>query len=175
MDMNSALIHLMPEFRAYARSVSADPADADDLVSDAVERALTAENRPHDVDAIRPWMFRIIRNLTIDEARKRKVRREYFETESRFMNEDTLSAGMAGHGTLDDVLTRMAFEKLNPAEREILYLVDVTGLKYAETAEVLDVPVGTIMSRVSRARRALLALVDDTNVTELKTVRTRPR
>jgi len=91
------------------------------------------------------------------------------------MNEDTLSAGMAGHGTLDDVLTRMAFEKLNPAEREILYLVDVTGLKYAETADVLDVPVGTIMSRVSRARRALLALIDDTNVTELKTVRTRPR
>jgi len=175
MDINSALIHLMPEFRAYARSVSADPADADDLVGDAVERALTAANRPHDVDAIRPWMFRIIRNLTIDEARKRKVRREYFETESRFMNEDTLSAGMAGHGTLDDVLTRMAFEKLNPAEREILYLVDVTGLKYAETADVLDVPVGTIMSRVSRARRALLALIDDTNVTELKTVRTRPR
>jgi len=175
MDINSALIHLMPEFRAYARSVSADPVDADDLVSDAVERALTAEKRPQDVDAIRPWMFRIIRNLTIDEARKRKVRREYFETESRFMNEDTLSAGMAGHGTLDDVLTRMAFEKLNPAEREILYLVDVTGLKYAETADVLDVPVGTIMSRVSRARRALLALIDDTNVTELKTVRTRPR
>lgn len=175
MDINSALIHLMPEFRAYARSVSADPADADDLVSDAVERALTAGNRPHELDAIRPWMFRIIRNLTIDEARKRKVRREYFEAESRFMNEDAFSAGVTGHGTLDDVLTRMAFEKLNPAEREILYLVDVTGLKYAETAEVLDVPVGTIMSRVSRARRALLALVDDTNVTELKTVRARPR
>lgn len=177
MDIRKALSHLLPEFRAYARSICFERADAEDLVSDAVERALTARNRPNDLDGIRPWMFRIIRNLNIDAVRKQKVRRDYFDTVSRSLTEDNVSGRVSAleQSTLDDVLTRIAFEKLNSAEREVLYLVDVTGFKYAEAAEVLDVPVGTIMSRVSRARRALLALVDDTNVTELKTGKTAKR
>jgi len=169
MHLESALTQLMPELRAYARSICTERADAEDLVGDAVERALTARNHPRDLKGLRPWMFRIIRNLHIDEMRKRRVHGRY--------SDDAGSAGPDAfqHTTLDDVLTRIAFEKLTPQHREILYLVDVTGLKYAEAADVLEIAPGTVMSRLSRARRALLELIDDTNVTALKAGGTKGR
>ncbi|MFV2003420.1 MAG: RNA polymerase sigma factor, partial [Paracoccaceae bacterium] len=118
------------------------------------ERALNAAGRPSRPDILRPWMFRVIRNLNIDELRKRRVRMEYSRAQARLL--DTAS------GTPDvaqNVLVRMAFEKLPPAMREVLFLVDVMGLKYKEAAMVMDVPHGTVMSRISRARRALMAAV----------------
>ena len=99
-------------------------------------------------------MFRVIRNLHYDELRKRRVRREYSAEEKRLSDE----AG--GPDTARDVLIRLAFEKLPPETREVLCLVDIMGLKYAEAAKVMDVPNGTVMSRISRARRALLDVVD---------------
>uniref|UniRef100_UPI00259AE841 sigma factor-like helix-turn-helix DNA-binding protein n=1 Tax=uncultured Sulfitobacter sp. TaxID=191468 RepID=UPI00259AE841 len=65
-----------------------------------------------------------------------------------------------GPDTARDVLIRLAFEKLPPETREVLCLVDIMGLKYAEAAKVMDVPNGTVMSRISRARKALLEIVD---------------
>jgi RNA polymerase sigma-70 factor (ECF subfamily) len=101
-------------------------------------------------------MFRVIRNLHYDELRKRRVRREYLAAEKRLSDEA---------GTSDaarDVLIRMAFEKLSPDMREVLCLVDIMGLKYAEAAIVMNVANGTVMSRISRARKALLELVEGT-------------
>mgnify|MGYP001797478221 CR=1 FL=1 len=149
---------LLPEFRAYATAICASADDAEDLVQDAIERALRTENRPTQLDALRPWMFRVIRNLHYDELRKRRVRREYLAAEKRFSDEA---------GTSDaarDILIRMALEKLPPDMREVLCLVDIMGLKYAEAADVMNVANGTVMSRISRARKALLALVDGTDV-----------
>lgn len=145
---------LLPEFRAYAIAICASSDDAEDLVQDAIERALRTNNRPTVLDELRHWMFRVIRNLHYDELRKRRVRREYLAAEKRLSDEA---------GTSDaarDVLIRMAFEKLSPDMREVLCLVDIMGLKYAEAAEVMNVANGTVMSRISRARKALLALVE---------------
>lgn len=147
---------LLPEFRAYAIAICASSDDAEDLVQDAIERALRTENRPTVLDELRPWMFRVIRNLHYDELRKRRVRREYLAAEKRLSDEA---------GTSDaarDVLIRMAFEKLSPDMREVLCLVDIMGLKYAEAAIVMNVANGTVMSRISRARKALLELVEGT-------------
>ncbi|MFG6604910.1 MULTISPECIES: sigma-70 family RNA polymerase sigma factor [unclassified Sulfitobacter] len=147
---------LLPEFRAYAIAICASPDDAEDLVQDAIERALRTDNRPTVLDELRPWMFRVIRNLHYDELRKRRVRREYLAAEKRLSDEA---------GTSDvarDILIRMAFVKLPPDMREVLCLVDIMGLKYAEAAEVMNVANGTVMSRISRARKALLALVEGT-------------
>lgn len=163
MDIRQRLTVLMPELVAYARAIARDRSDADDLVGDAIERAMKAAAPPAQLDGLRPWLFRVIRNLHIDEMRKRKVRSEYSEAEGRHSQE----AGGGRNSTADRVLARIAFEKLDPPAREILFLVDVMGMKYAEAADVLDMPNGTVMSRVSRARRALLALIDDTNVTSL--------
>lgn len=142
----------------YARYVSSRAEDTEDLVQDAIERALRSENRPEPLNELRPWMFRVIRNLYHDELRKRRVRREYSDRHKRYYAELAYSQDHAR-----DVLIRNAFEKLTPDAREVLILVDVLGLKYAEAAEVMDVPRGTVMSRVSRSRRALLAIVDGPN------------
>ena len=155
MGFLSQIEVLLPELRAYAVSICASRTDAEDLVQDAVERALKADNRPGQLNELRRWMFRVIRNLHYDELRKLRVRREYFAAEKR-LSEETCATYQAAR----DVLVRLAFEKLPPETREVLFLVDVMGLKYIEAAAVMDVPEGTIMSRVSRARKALLDLVD---------------
>ncbi|MEM8870359.1 MAG: sigma-70 family RNA polymerase sigma factor [Pseudomonadota bacterium] len=158
---------LLPEFRAYATAICASSDDAEDLVQDAIERSLRAENRPQSLDELRPWMFRVIRNLHYDELRKRRVRREYLAAEKRLSDEA---------GTSDaarDMQIRMAFEKLPPAMREVLCLVDIMGLKYAEAADVMNVPNGTVMSKISRARKALLALVEGTGAREIVEKRTK--
>jgi RNA polymerase sigma-70 factor (ECF subfamily) len=146
---------LLPELHAYARSISSSSDNAEDLVHDAIERALRSNNRPDKLDELRPWTFRVIRNLHYDELRKRRVRREYFNVQDR------LSYDTHGRSTQErDVMLRLAFEKLPPDAREVLFLIDVMGLKYSEAATVTDVPQGTVMSRISRARRALLKLVN---------------
>ena len=151
---------LLPELRAYAIAICTSRSDAEDLVQDAVERGLRSDRRPARLDQLRPWMFRTIRNLHYDELRKRRVRREYLEAEKRLSEE----AGTADAAR--DALTRLAFEKLSPKTREVLCLVDIMGLTYAEAARVMDVPPGTVMSRISRARRALLMIVEGAQVVE---------
>lgn len=156
MALRSHIEALIPEMRAYAAAICVRPEDeAEDLVQDAIERALRFENPPSRRNELRPWVIRIIRNLHYDELRKRRVRREYSATEER------LSSNSSSGTTIDrDILVRLAFEKLAPSHREILNLVDVLEFKYSEAAQLLNVPKGTIMSRVSRARKALLDLVD---------------
>lgn len=147
---------LLPELRAYALTIClGHHQDAEDLVQDAVERTLRAENRPVKLAELRRWMIRVIRNLHYDELRKRRVRREYSAAEKRLMGEASPKTNVDR-----DILIRLAFEKLPADKREILYLVDILEFKYAEAAWVLDVPRGTVMSRISRARAALMALVD---------------
>ena len=74
---------LLPELRAYSRFITASADDAEDLVQDAIERALRAPSCPGDLRAFRPWMFRVIRNLHYDELRKRRLRREYSQSLTR--------------------------------------------------------------------------------------------
>ncbi|MEM9584378.1 MAG: sigma-70 family RNA polymerase sigma factor [Pseudomonadota bacterium] len=147
---------LLPDLRAYAKALCVEHhEDAEDLVQDAIERALRTENRPHKLSELRPWIIRVARNLYYDELRKRRVRREYFAAEKRLHSDNSYRPQMDR-----DVLVRMAFEKLPADTREILYLVDILDFKYSDAAWVLNVPKGTVMSRVSRARAALLALVE---------------
>lgn len=157
MTFRRSLTRLLPDLRAYSRSICPDPSDADDLVGDAVERALTAQSRPQETAGLRPWLFRIVRNLNIDRHRRDRVRLDH--------QADALRAAVPAdrqvRAVAEDVLVRLAFERLKPMEREILFLVDVTGLTYAEASAVLGIPVGTVMSRVSRARKSLLARVGD--------------
>lgn len=151
---------LLPELRAYARSISETGHDAEDLVHDAIERVLRSTTCPTKLAELRPWFFRVIRNLNVDEFRKKRVRMEYFRAQSYTITD----LNQRGDHE-NDVLCRLAFERLPAGMREVLFLVDVMELKYGEAAQVLDVPVGTVMSRVSRARRALIELVGDRHET----------
>ena len=146
---------LLPELRAYARSLGEEVEAAEDIVHDAIERSLKSANTPNALSELRPWMFRIIRNLHHDELRKRRVRREYLAVEQRLYDD-----GMKFNDHARDVLIRLCYERLPPDKREVLFLVDIMGLKYSEAGEVIGVATGTIMSRLSRARQALRDMLD---------------
>ena len=155
MSQPSQLEQLLPEMRAYAQALCERRETAEDLVQDAFERAIIAQDKPGGVRELRPWIFRVIRNLRYDELRKRRVRREYLSGQRRLFSEGHLAGDHSS-----DVLSRLAFERLPTEKREILLLIDVVGLKYGEAAEVIGVATGTVMSRLSRARKALREEVD---------------
>ena len=164
----SQLEILLPELRAYARSICGSMDDAEDLVQDAIERSLRAENVPGKLQDFRPWMFRIIHNLNIDELRKRRVRKDYSKSEEN-LHQGTSHRNAAVQSTY----LRMAYDKLPPDMREILFLVDIMGMKYKEASQVINVPDGTVMSRVSRARRALAELVNGPVSTDVEAANVR--
>jgi len=150
----------------YALNLAHDRHLAEDLVQDCALRALSAKNTPVDEPAYRAWLFRILRNLFLDRVRHNNAvvlvaedeniapSMEYWQGEERFI-------------TVLNVKLEIA--KLPRAQREIIALIDFVGLTYAETAAVMDVPIGTIMSRISRARRMLLDAIGSSNVHELPT------
>jgi RNA polymerase sigma-70 factor (ECF subfamily) len=148
----------------YAVSLSRNHHQAEDLVQECALRALAAKNTPEDERAYRAWLFRILRNLFLDQVRHEKTAALASE-EQNFVPETEY---WQGHERFITVLTvNLEMAKLPRTQREIIALIDFVGLTYAETSELLDVPVGTVMSRISRARRMLLDAIGASNVHEL--------
>ena len=161
MRKGERLIPYLDRLYGYAISLIRDRERAKDLVQECALRAMTAKSIPMDERAYRAWLFRILRNLFLDQARREKVEdhdhdtlpeTEFWRGEERFIVALTV---------------RIEIEKLSPAKREIITLVDIVGFSYAETAELLDLPIGTVMSRLSRARRTLLDAIGASNVRTL--------
>lgn len=153
MGARDQIARLYPELRAYATTLARDRTEAEDLASDAIVRALSRDGVPQDGERLRPWLLRTIRNLHIDRWRAARVRREYREAAGRSSSEDRAIA------VEDDVLGRIALARLPTYHREVLILVDVLGHSYAEAAELVGVPRGTVMSRLARARSAMVAQI----------------
>ncbi|MGD8396616.1 MAG: sigma-70 family RNA polymerase sigma factor [Candidatus Eiseniibacteriota bacterium] len=164
MLLRRKLAALQPELLAYARSLAPDGHEAEDLVHDAVLRALQARSVPRRLAELRPWMFRVIKNLLIDRARKARVQREYSAAQERLSGIDSAVAG----DVVESLVVRQAYDSLGQTDREILCLVDILGLSYAEAAHAIGIPVGTVMSRVSRARRTMIARIEDSNIRPLR-------
>ena len=146
------MLEVLPRLRRFAVSLTGNRHDADDLLQSTVERVLTRA-MPDNVD-VSKWMFRILRNLWIDEIRARDVRlkaaeRPEWQDEQIVAGEDAV----LGELTLREV--ERAMSALPAEQREVMSLVAVEGFSYREAAEVLDVPIGTIMSRLARARAGL--------------------
>ena len=153
------LLALLPRLRRFARSLARDSADADDLLQAAIERALKAKKQWQPGTRLDAWMMRILRNSWIDEVRRRTRRAETFVTE-----EAGTAVGTAGHEDVErNVEVReidMAMNALPPEQREAVALVLVEGLAYKDAAEILDVPIGTLTSRLTRGRRALAKMLE---------------
>ncbi|MDA5095806.1 sigma-70 family RNA polymerase sigma factor [Aliiroseovarius sp. KMU-50] len=150
----------MPELTAYTTSLTHNRVEAEGIAQDAILRALEARSIPKNLSELRPWLFRVAKNVFIDRKRKERVRREYSRTEGR-LSENVINQTS---NTVQALIVRQAYYALGSRDREILCLIDILGLTYAQAAEVIDVPIGTIMSRVSRARRAMRERMDDLNV-----------
>jgi RNA polymerase sigma-70 factor (ECF subfamily) len=171
MALHERLLRIRPQLLAYARAICDEAHEADDLVQEALVRALSSEGAPASAAELRFWMFRIIRNLHVDNRRKSQVRAEYSAGQERLLNEDPATGG----DPLAGILIRQVLESLSSDHREVVFLVDIMGMRYAEAARVLDVAEGTVMSRLSRARRAMIERMDTSNVTPITKARRRNR
>ncbi len=154
----------------FAFTLTQDRDESCDLVQECVVRALAARQRPKDDAARRTWLFRILRNVFIDNYRKSG--REVGLDATIDNHADDAESGWRGDRRIIDVVTvRIAVARLTAAQREIIALIDFVGLSYGEAAGVLGVAEGTIMSRLARARKALLSVMERENVTPLARVR----
>lgn len=150
----------------YAVSLSGDRELARELVQDCALRALGANRAPADERAYRAWLFRILRNAFIDGLRKRQRSPEEPAGEEPAAR---VAEVPSGDGSMIDRLTvRRGMAALSPAHREIIALIDLAGFSYAEAAVLLEVAPGTVMSRLSRARAALLNAIEEDNVIPLR-------
>lgn len=153
-DLTARIIALLPRLRRFALTLTRHPDDGDDLVQLSVERALSRLNRWNEGTRLDSWMFKIMQNLWIDELRSRRSRGQVDPD----FDLDVL-AGSDGRDVMDQRLTLQdtiaALMALPEEQRAVMLLVAVEGFSYRDAAEVLEVPIGTVMSRISRARAAL--------------------
>ena len=147
------LIAVLPRLRRFARGLTGSAADADDLVQAACERALARQHQFQEGTRFDSWMFRIVQTIWIDQIRARDVRKEDSDVAEERLGSDEPVRRVEARLALDEV--RRAVDRLPPDQRTALLLVTVDGLSYKEAADVANVPVGTIMSRLARARIAL--------------------
>lgn len=152
------LVASLPRLRRFARGLTGSAAQADDLVQAACEKALTRQHQFQEGTRFDSWMFRIVQTLWIDHLRSRDVRKEEAEIEDDRVGSDESVRRAEARLALEEV--RRAAARLPPEQRAALMLVTVDGFSYKEAAEIAQVPVGTIMSRLARARVALTALLE---------------
>ncbi|MGH6989909.1 MAG: RNA polymerase sigma factor [Stellaceae bacterium] len=152
-SFNDQLILLLPRLRRFARGLSGSAVEADDLVQAACERALARSHQFEEGTRFDSWMFRIVQTIWIDQLRARKVRKEEREEAAAHLGTDAPGRLVEARLHLREVSA--ALKLIPPEQRVALLLVTVEGLSYREAAEVVNVPVGTIMSRLARARVAL--------------------
>lgn len=147
------LVAVLPRLRRFARGLTGSSVEADDLVQAACERALARRHQFQEGTRFDSWMFRIVQTIWIDQIRSREVRKADGDIGEDRLGSDEPVRRVEARLTLAEV--RRAVDRLSPDQRAALLLVTVEGLSYKEAAEVVDVPVGTIMSRLARARIAL--------------------
>lgn len=158
--MNDLLVHVEPQIpalRRYAVALLRDRSAADDLVQDCLERAVSGWHRRRE-GSVKAWLFAILHNLAVDRFRQIKNRGKHAAIE------DTIEADLSEGPTQErTIMLRDVLEKLGrlPEDlRAVLLLVAVEDLSYAEAANALDIPIGTVMSRLSRARERLQQELD---------------
>lgn len=156
-EIKIALAELLPRLRAYAQVLTKNSADADDLVQTAIERALSRIELFEPGTNFKAWMFTILRNCYFTEMRKRARRPETVDAAEQ---EGALSVRAEQQVGLDVRDFSRAFARLSEMDRTILILVGAEGMSYQEAAAVLGTPIGTVRSRLSRARSRLKEMLE---------------
>jgi RNA polymerase sigma factor (sigma-70 family) len=158
-DLRGEIAALLPRLRRFGRQLTGHREDADDLVQLAVERALNRSGQWQPGTRLDSWLFRIMQNAWIDEVRSRRRQAEVVLV-------DDEAAAEVGAGERDAPLEAIAVRKavagLSEEHRAVVALVLVEGLPYKEAAEVLGIPMGTLTSRLARAREALQSQLSPT-------------
>lgn len=161
-DPHAGLSVLLPRLIAFACTIVGNVETARDLVQEAAARAIAARRVPDQPQAYRAWLFRIVRNAAIDELRRNQLVLDHEPADANVDIWNFENACIARITVEQGLLT------LAPPQREIIALIDIAGFSYAEAGEILSIPVGTVMSRIARARAALLAAIEVSTVRPLK-------
>ena len=155
MGVEQTLAHL-PALRRYARLLTGDGSRADDLVQDTLERACLKWPLWRPGSALRSWLLTLMHNLYLNQ------RRDWRHDEQRANIDDVEEASHEPLARVGEQLDmQQALVRMSPALREVLLLITIEEYSYAEAASILDIPVGTVMSRLHRAREQLRGLVEE--------------
>ncbi len=154
-NIQEQIVALLPRLRRFARNLARNPHDADDVVQIAVERALLRLDQWRSDARLDSWLFKIVRNAWIDEVRARGRRAKIFMPEE--------AGEQIGESSMEREIDRWSAEtamgRLPEDQRLAISLVLVEGLSYKDAAEVLEVPLGTLTSRLARGREALQGML----------------
>lgn len=154
MDSDALLVEI-PRLRRYARALVGDRATADDLVQDTLERAWSRVGQWRPGSDLRAWLFSIMHNLRIDQMRRPTLPVASFEENDV---EVITRATQTDHMELEDLAS--ALSTLPEEQRAVLLLVSLEEMSYAEVSGMLGIPIGTVMSRLARAREHLRLILD---------------
>jgi len=157
-DLIERIEPMIPALRRYARALLRDAELADDLVQDCLERVVGRWSQRRDTDEPRQWTFAILHNLAVDAMRRRTRRGVHLAIEDVDEREMAVAGGQED-GLRHAELLR-ALETLPPDQRSVVLLVSVEDMTYAEAAAALGIPLGTVMSRLSRGRERLQRALD---------------
>jgi RNA polymerase sigma-70 factor, ECF subfamily len=164
---SSTVLEYIPGLRRYARALAGNAAEADDLVQECLSRALARRQQAGDIRNLRAYLFTILHNAHVDRLAERR-RWSYSVPDEALENLTARPAPQHGMLELHDLAE--ALERLPEEQRQTVLLVGYEGLAYREAAEVLDVPIGTVMSRLSRGREALRRMMNGAPMANLRKV-----
>ncbi|MBP1883517.1 RNA polymerase sigma factor [Sinorhizobium mexicanum] len=158
-DFRRDLVSLLPKLRRFALTLTRNANDADDLVQEACERAIARSHLWNGEGRLESWVYAMTRNLWVDEVRKRKVRAGGGAVDIFDQNELRVEA-VAEKAVYANQLQRMILS-MPEGLASVFLLINVEGHSYRETADILGVPIGTVMSRLSTARLRLAAMLSE--------------
>ena len=157
-DIKSQFVRHIPQLRRYARALVNGADVADDLVQDALERAWARRDQWDTRREIKPWLFTVLHNVYVNDVRRYK-RMPSMVDYPELENVAAASSDEPMELTITDL--QRALDEISEEHREVLLLVGLEQFSYKEAAEVLGVPLGTVMSRLTRARKRLRELMTD--------------
>ena len=152
--MLAAIGPLIPALRRYARSLVRDGSNADDLVQDCLERAVSRWQQRREADA-RSWMFSILHNVAIDHIRRKERQGRHIPLQDAADEESALAYAPPQEEAVRHTELLRALDTLPQEQRAVLLLIAVESVSYTEAAQVLKIPIGTVMSRLAGARERL--------------------
>lgn len=155
LEFRRDLVALVPRLRRFALGLAGNQADADDLVQAACEKALKNRDQFQVGSRMDSWMYRIIQTGWLDMRRRHGVRGAAIDPDDAHLSDEGKAASLPEDRLMLSQVRR-AMDTLPEGQREVLALVAIEGLSYRETAETLNLPIGTVMSRLSRARESLI-------------------